>query len=277
MKTILLPTDFSINSINAINYAIELYKNETCKFYLLNVQRASSFISDDMMAVTSTATIYNTIIDAAKKSLSNIIKRINKHYNNPKHTFETLVDYDNFIDSINQVSELKQIDLIIMGTKGATGLKQVVFGSNTVKVIQRCHLPVLVIPENCKFSNLKDVTFTTSYATLYEGDDLKPLKEIINLNESKLSVLHVFCDYDFAVELDKNIDFFNKNFEHPDFKNLTTNEEHVFEIIESYIKDNNVKMLAMKYKSHSLFERLFYKLKIESVAYSINIPLLVIK
>ena len=70
MKAILLPTDFSKNSMNAIEYAVSLFENETCEFYVLNIQKASAFVSDDFMAVSSSATIYNTIIDTAKKSLS---------------------------------------------------------------------------------------------------------------------------------------------------------------------------------------------------------------
>ena len=81
MKAILLPTDFSNNSVNAINYAMELFKDVECQFYILNVQKASSFITDDMMVVASSATIYNTIIDASKKSISNIISKVIATYN----------------------------------------------------------------------------------------------------------------------------------------------------------------------------------------------------
>ena len=70
MKAILLPTDFSINSMNSIDFAVTLFKDVECDFYLLNVHKVSSFISDDMMKFSSSSTIYNTIIDAAKKSLA---------------------------------------------------------------------------------------------------------------------------------------------------------------------------------------------------------------
>ena len=53
MRNILLPTDFSKNSMNAINYALAFLKDQKCKFYILNVQKASSFITDDMMVVNS--------------------------------------------------------------------------------------------------------------------------------------------------------------------------------------------------------------------------------
>ena len=99
MKTILLPTDFSQNSLNAINYAIKMFKDIDCTFYVLNVHKASSFISDDLMTASPSVNLYQAIIDTAKKSLDNLIHSIESKNNNPKHKFFPIVDYDNFIDS----------------------------------------------------------------------------------------------------------------------------------------------------------------------------------
>jgi len=142
MKAILLPTDFSQNSVNAIHYAVKLFAREDCEFYILNIQKASSFVSDDFMTMSSSATIYNTIIDTSKKSLQNLITTIQKKYKNENHSFHSIVDYDNFIDAINQISGKKDIDLIVMGTKGATGATKVFFGSNAARVMQRCRVRV---------------------------------------------------------------------------------------------------------------------------------------
>ena len=49
MKGILLPTDFSNNSLNAIDGAMQIFANSKCTFFILNVQKATSFISDDLM------------------------------------------------------------------------------------------------------------------------------------------------------------------------------------------------------------------------------------
>ena len=64
MKKILLPTDFSANSINAIHYALQFYRYEQCKFYLLNVQKASSFVTDDLMTMQPSTTIFNSLISS---------------------------------------------------------------------------------------------------------------------------------------------------------------------------------------------------------------------
>ncbi|WP_308992248.1 universal stress protein [Mariniflexile litorale] len=277
MKAILLPTDFSKNSINAINYAMELYKNVPCVFYILNVQKTSSFISDDIMVANASTTIYNTIVDASKKSITNIITKIKAQYNNEKHQFKTVVDYDNFIDSINQVSEKYKIDLIIMGTKGASGLSKVLFGSNTVHVIKRSNVPVLAIPDNCKFSSLEKIAFTTSYQRLYKRADFDPLVDILSLNYSKLFVLHVICDYDLSEELNSGIDFFKSNFRYPIFKYLHVKDNNIYKAIHEFSTTNAIKMIAMSTGKYSFLERLFSKNTFENMAFKIDIPFLVMK
>ena len=68
MKNILLPTDFSDNSKNAIQYAMEFFKNERCTFYILNVQKASSYTTDNLMVAPENTTIHQSVISDAKKT-----------------------------------------------------------------------------------------------------------------------------------------------------------------------------------------------------------------
>lgn len=275
MKTILLPTDFSRNSINAINYAVTLFKDIQCEFYLLNVQKASSFISDDMMVVSSSATIYKTIIEAAKKSIANIISRIERKYKNDNHQFHSLVDYDNFIDSINQVSKKHDVDLILMGTKGATGLQKVIFGSNTVRVMQRCKVPVLAIPDNCVFSDLNKVAFTTNHVTLFHEHQLKSLKDLIQLNKSKLFILHIADENHLVQSQSQNIDLFNSHFLDVVHDYIDVRFNDMYEVVHQYIIENDINMLAMMSEKHSFLERLFNRHPVETFAFNIDIPFLV--
>lgn len=276
MKTILLPTDFSKNSINAINYAVKLFAHTSCDFYILNVQKASSFVSDDLMTVSSSATIYTTLVDAAKKSIVNIISQIEDRYKNKNHRFHSLVDYDNFLDAINQTSKIYNIDLIVMGTKGASGLNKVLFGSNTVHVMQRCKIPVLAIPENSRFKKLDTIAFTSSYKSVYSINNFNPLKELVNTYKSKLKILHVVEDYNFREKLNENIEFFEKNFDQVTFDSFNSDEKNIYAKIHDYIIKNNVKMICMRSKKHSFLDRLFTKHTVETLAFQIDIPFLVI-
>ncbi len=277
MKTILLPTDFSKNSINAIDYAMELFKNVPCNFYILNVQKASSFISDDMMVVSSSATIYNTIIDAAKKSISNIISNIKKTSSSDNHHFFSVVDYDNFIDSINQTIDKHQVDLIVMGTKGASGLEKVIFGSNTVRVMQRCNVPVLAIPDGCEFSILDKVAFTTNHQTLFNIDELLPLNDMLEMHHSKLNVLHIADENHLVQKQELNKGFFSTYFGDAAHEYMDTNSKKMFQAVQQYLVENDIKLLAMMSEKHSFLERLFTRHLVETFAFNIDIPFLVME
>tara|TARA_R110002167_G_scaffold132370_1_gene316603 strand:+ start:6119 stop:6958 length:840 start_codon:yes stop_codon:yes gene_type:complete len=277
MKSILLPTDFSMNSENAIKYAIALFKNIECNFYLLNVQKASSFISDDMMVLASSATIYQTIIDVSKKSLHNLIAKLELKYKNERHTFHSIVDYDNFIDSINQISINKNIDLIVMGTKGASGFEKVVFGSNTVHVMQRCVAPVLAIPDGCLFTNLDKIAFTTNNLTLNNIEELKPLKDLLTLYHSKLYVLHFEDMNSTGNQKNENKEFLKIHFNNITHKNIDSYSKDSYKTIEEYIHSNNIRLIAMMRKKHSFLERLFNRHPEETLAFNIDVPFLVME
>ncbi|MEL0456606.1 universal stress protein [Flavobacteriaceae bacterium SZ-1-7] len=274
MKNILLPTDFSKNSIGAINYAMQLLKDEACHFYILNVQKASSFITDDLMVVNSSATVYKTLIDASKKSMENIVLSIKKKFKNSKHEFHTIVDYDNFVDSINQVCSNQDIDLIIMGTHGASGLEKVFFGSNTAHVMQRSKTPVLAIPHGYKFTKLDAIAFTTSNLTFFKIKDLMALKYLVKYHRAKLNILHV-ADEQSAQNQALNEGFFQVYFNDANNELVNLNGKDVFDVIHDYIKNHDIKMLAMMNKKHSFLERLFTRHPVETFAFKIDIPLLV--
>jgi len=278
LKSILLPTDFSKNSINAINYAVELFKNEQCEFYVINIQKASSFVSDDLMTMTSSATIYHTLIDIAKKSIKNVIDEIKSTYNNNLHKFYSIVDYDNFVDGINQACKTRKIDLIVMGTKGASGAEKVLFGSNTARIMQRCATPVFAVPDGCKFNNLDRIVFTSNYQTTYSIDDIRPLLDISSLYNSKIDILHLTNDDDNLTQSQENnkalLDECFADLKH-EFINLEKND--IFKTVHHYIKDNNIKALVMTSRHHPFFERLFTRHLVETFAFKIDIPFLVME
>ncbi len=276
MKTILLPTDFSENSINAIHYATDLFKDVPCDFYILNVQKVSSFISDNMMLVSSSATIYNSIIDEAKKSISNIISNIEAKYNNSNHTFYSIVDYDNFIDSINQVSKKHEVDLIVMGTNGASGFGKMIFGSNTVRVMQRCNVPVLAIPNHCKFLGLNKIAFTTNHQTLFKAEELSTLNELLKLYNPKFNILHLADENHLAQKQDENTSFFATYFPNAQHEYIDSNSKEMFNAVHEFINYNDIEMLAMMHEKHSFLERLFTQHAVETFAFSINVPFLVL-
>jgi len=275
MKIILLPTDFSKNSLNAIDFAMKMFKGNNCTFYILNVQKASSFVSDNLMSAPTLANLYQVIVDTAKKSLDNLIKRIKSKYNNQKHELIPIVDYDNFIDSINQICEAKKVDLIIMGTKGTSGIEKVVFGSNTVRVMQRGIAPVLAIPNNYKYKKLKHIVFLSNYLKQYKNEDLSVLLEIILLYNSNVDVLHVSEGKNITTVQKQNIKSLNDFFAEVAHNFIDLKGDNVIKEVSNFIKQNKVDLLAMVNRKHSFFERFLSTQKVEDFGFNTQIPFLV--
>ncbi|MFK2820937.1 universal stress protein [Flavobacteriaceae sp. LMIT009] len=277
MKAILLPTDFSKNSINAIDYAMELFKDETCEFYVINIQKASAFVSDDLMTMSSSATIYQTLIDTAKHSITNVIKEMKQKYRNENHEFYSIVDYDNFVDGINQICDAKGIDLIVMGTKGASGAEKVIFGSNTARVMQRCSTPVLAIPDGCMFSGVDKIAFPSDYLSLYNKQELEPLMHISNLYNAKIDILHLTNKETLSQGQENNRAFLDNCFSSLTHEFVDLEKKDIFETVQQYIKDNDIKLLAMMSRRHSFLERLFARHLVETFAFKIDVPFLVME
>lgn len=277
MKSILLPTDFSNSSVNAIYYAIELFKDIRCEFYILNVQKASSFVSDDLMTMQPSTTIYQNLIGSAKKGVEKIIREIKEKYGLKNHVYHSIVDYDNFIDAINQTVKSKQIDLIVMGTQGATGAEKVIFGTNTVRVMQRSSCPVLAVPENCEFESLKKIVFTSNYHSKYKPNELRPLLDLANQFNAKIDVLHLMNGKLLSSNQMNNMAFLDDYFTDLNHEFINIDSDELFETVVDYINVNDIDLLAMMSRRHSFFERLFTRHTVETFAFNINIPYLVME
>lgn len=277
MKNILLPTDFSENSWNAIVFALEFFEKKTCTFYLLHVNSLSYLAAEGSPYVQPQDFIENTFTKPAKKKLKSLLKRISIQFpENPKHHFFTLTDYNFFVDSVrNQVAE-KKIDLIVMGTKGASGLKKVIIGSNAADVIKRVKCPSLVVPEHAKFTGLEEVAFPTDYLLTYAVDLLKPLYTILENHKSSLQVVHVTNKQDtLTIAQQDNKDVLNEYFHKFDCQFHQLTNRNVEDAIECFVQSRDIKMVAMVAKNLNYFQRILFHNKIEEITYHTHIPFLV--
>lgn len=203
MKNILLPTDFSANSMNAIDYAMHFFEHSECNFFILNVQKVSDYISDDLVAGSKTDTIYDSIASDNKKVIQQLVKKLSKKYKSQSYTFNGLFDYDDLVSAIDQAVQFHAIDLIIMGSNGATGVKQKVFGSNTLQVIRNLDSPILTIPEHYTYTGIRSALFSTQHCEDFSFKGINVFKEMLKMHQCKLNVLELDDD---AILLSKKED-----------------------------------------------------------------------
>ncbi|NNC49147.1 MAG: universal stress protein [Flaviramulus sp.] len=277
MKHILLPTDFSENSYNAIKYALQLYKNEVCTFYLLNTYTPIIYDVEYVLGAPAQFGLGDAIRNTAQNNLSDLVDIIIKEFGeNKKHKIQTDARFDTLISGIKDYIKTHDIDVIIMGTKGATGAKEILFGSNTVHVFKEIKCPILAIPSDFSFESPHEILFPTDLQVEFKNSDLKILKEIVETNHARLNAMHVSSGYDLT-EIQKT----NKQKLDTLFKNLAFLFHHVktmgiIDAINEFQVKHKINLLVMINNKRSFFENLFFKSTINQIGFHLNVPFLVI-
>jgi nucleotide-binding universal stress UspA family protein len=270
MKRILLPTDFSKNSMNAVDYAMDFFKGKTCEFYFLNVQKPSEFVSSDIYTASPVdSTIYTSIAEDNKKKLNKLVAEYSKKYASESFTFEGIFDFDVFVDSVQQTIHSKGIELIIIGTNGATGASEVFFGSNSLQLIRNVQHPILVIPENYKYNGCSSLLFTLKEEDDIHPDVLIPIGEMVKGNEVSLQVLQL----DTTKEMPKASilkQFSEIKYHH--IEGVPTPEA-----VSSFEQLFSVDMHAIIIHPKSFFKRIFSGTDTPQLSYESRVPLLVLK
>lgn len=176
MKTILAPVDFSDASANSVSFAAELSRRSAARLVIVNILQKGEDENETAIKL---------------KSLKSEIKK------SFDVECETSFAHGNLITALKKILAVQQPDLIVMGTKGASGLKKLLIGSNTVKVISNTRVPVLVIPEVARFKNFfkkgkNRIVLATDLDSLENEGALDILKEIaLLIIEPQLRVLSV--------------------------------------------------------------------------------------
>jgi nucleotide-binding universal stress UspA family protein len=279
MKNILLPTDFSENSWNAIEYAIHFFENAECNFYLLHVRQADNFMANDASVILTDNSVDELYLKPAKQRLRSILKRILKlGINHTKQNFYNLTDYGFFIESIRKIVAEKEIDLVVMGTKGATGLEKIILGTNTADVITKVKCNTLVVPENAVFVTPKEIAFPTDFSLNHNLQVLQPISEILERFETSIRIVHISkkkVDLNIAQKKNKELleDYFNHH-QHYTFHYLTN--DNVEDAIQCFIESRDVNMICMVAKNLNYFQQILFHSKVEEISYHTDIPFLVL-
>lgn len=272
MKTILVPTDFSIPADSAIHYAIKLAELWGASLILYH-----SFIPfESAFYLASVSELEN------KEEEKIILERLSKmkysiEKKNPNISIFVHVDQGPEGIKILEFCKKRKADLIIMGTSGASGLKEKLIGSFTAEVIAESCCPVLAIPNKYKFKVPEKII----YATNYSKKDKKVLEKLLNITEvfnASIKILHI----------DWGITFFTADEDHEKYKKSIQNHFKNFEftfvhragkditktILEETLIDKIDMIVMNPMKRKGIWNRIFQRSVTKKMAYQIPIPLL---
>lgn len=191
MRTILIPTDFSEQASYALEVAHQIAKKSGATLKLLNIIEAPGAGSFNSMGEMSTIDPMDNVF--MMEMLNQMKKRMNQVASDPKYSdvgISSEVTVGNPFNSIANEITTSKVDLVVMGSKGSSGLEETLIGSNTEKVVRRAKCPVLTVKSKMDINNTKNIVFASDFRE-DEDNVMDALKQFQTLFDAKLHLVKV--------------------------------------------------------------------------------------
>jgi nucleotide-binding universal stress UspA family protein len=276
MKKILIPTDFSKNAHNAIRYALQLYAREEAVFYLVHTYTPAVYQSEYLVFTPGQIGLGEIYQENSEKKLNKLRDRLVKEFPNPLHTFVVHAAFNTLVYEVVETVAQENIEIVVMGTQGATGAQEVLLGTNAVHVVKKCPCPVLLVPPKYKYRPPQNILFPTDYEVDYRKCILRQLLDIAHISNSSIAVLHVRSgDGPTIVQLEHKSKLGaimgvipHRYHEVPD--------QDIITAINIFQLENGTDLLAMIQNKHTFLERLFIEPVIKKIGFHPIVPFLVL-
>lgn len=274
MKKILFPTDFSENAAKAMQYALFLAKELNADLILINTYQIPAGGNTSIKSMHLAEILKADAEEGLQKVLKEI--RLNKEFD--AVSIETVAKQGDLVQLVNEMSGEFKFDLVVMGTKGATGAKEVLVGSNTAAVIKGAFCPVLVIPEKAIYKKPQKFTFAYDLKPIVETQGFGLFKTLAKKLDAEIGILNVGLDElpgsteeaVAGIKLNHLLEGVKHNF-------YFVKNENVSDGIEIFVKEKGTDCLVMIARKHSFLEKIFHKSVTKKMAYHVDVPLLVLK
>lgn len=264
MKKILVPTDFSENAYNALNFAIAFANEFGSEISLIHTFKLYSstgmFIS-----------VESYMEEDARKDLAEMIRETRPKLKKGATIKHKLYRGD-AAPVIASVADQEKYDLIIMGTQGASGLKEVFTGSTTNGVIKASHTPLLMIPEGFTYRPITSAVFAIDQDDISREQVVTPLVKIARIFQAKIHVFHQDTggqDTGIKARIKKLLDPVEASY------HFRLDRQHITDSIDDFVEETQADLLCMIRRKRSFLENIFHQSVTTEEAFHSQVPLLV--
>jgi nucleotide-binding universal stress UspA family protein len=276
---VLIPTDFSEHSWNAVKKAIQLFWDKPTIFHFIHAYKphiarrrfsASALSLEDMQERPKRIAI---------EKLEARVEKIKDEFSNKHHTYSTHASFETLKNAVLHILTEIDIDLIVMGTKGASAIEYSLIGSNTHKLIQaNTSCPLLAIPRQCDIDKINTIGFALDIKRSITPQQLKPLIDIASLLSAKIKVVYVKKPNDSFTESQfmqlkklknayRDIAF--------DFKGMLE-VKSVSKTLELYAEEEKIDVLALMNYNYGYIENMSKAEVVKKTLFESFIPILVV-
>lgn len=261
-----------------MDYAFSFFRGTTCAFHFLNTY-TPDFIHSRVMALASSGSPEEDAMQvASEEGLRNLIDTLADQYPDSGFVYNTVSSFNLLTEEIREQVELHDIDLVISGTTGASGLKEVFLGSNTVRILRAAsESPVLVIPQEARFREKARIALVTDFCSPYSASQIESILQFQKRLEGTLEVMHIGNP--------DGLTGFQELHKHQLFLELERFEPRMqwkwpqaskAQVIQDYLKKDHIDVLIMIRNEHHLVDEWLREPVVKKVAFHTRIPMLVL-
>ncbi len=274
---IMIPTDFSNNAMNAITYALEFFKYQKVEFYFMHAYQAEVYNHEALLSRTDFNDILKRVKLQSEENLADLLRTVKEISPNPRFTYYTISAYNSLLDESDLIVDGKNIDLVVMGTKGKSNTRNITFGSNTLQVLKYVRCPILAIPEDYKYQQPKHALFPTNYLIPYKRRELKLICDLLSPFRTKIDMLYVSKNGKLSFRQEDNKAFIEETICKNNISYYTTDNKKIDSAINTYVSDNTIDFLIMVNTQHSYLENILFQSTIDKISLKLEVPLLVLQ
>ncbi len=277
MKKILVPVDFSDTSLNALEIAGQLAVRANTGIYLLHVNETAPYLMSvqryDIPAAEFAADAYSKEATERMRLLRVDLENDSQFSKLP---IQSNVKEGMMIPILQELVKTEGIDLIVMGTLGASGWDEVLVGSNTERVIRHAPCPVLVIPGGINQLNIRRIVVPSTlkadqksvFQTVKIWQDLLSFKiEVLYINDP----IHVLASDGVKAGMDQLIQKIGLKDIHLHSRGWTQNEE---EAILTYAETVKADLIVMGTHQRRGLSHLLFGSIVEDTVNHTHMPVL---
>ncbi len=270
MKAIIVPTDFSAISDNAVKYASDMALAMGSHLLLLNVYQLPISFSEVPLVTIS----LDEIRKISEQKLAELKKNL-ETITGGKLKIYTESKMGEVAEEISKLCKILDPFAVTMGTRGTTGAGRFFLGSNTLSVVSKVGVPVFVIPPGVRFKPFKRIGLATDLRDVVASTPVAKIRSIVQFFNAELHVL--------------NVDYKRKHFtastpeETMNMDTLLAGLNPIYDFIENkdisegldgFTEKHDLDLLITLPKKHSVLERFFEKSTTRELIHETHIPVM---
>lgn len=274
MRTILVPTDFSLVAANAYQFAQELAQREGAELRVVHIYHPTVDAANPYLNIPTP-----DLADLKEKYLRQFIEKYQVVTPEGTPLLEQPVRQDLQIgipvDELLRLS--READLMVMGTKGENNVLRRLFGSVCTQVARRANCPVWLIPPEGRWSEIKQVLFATDYDERDEALLRRMLQQPHIRDAHQIHLVHLMrSDSDHYQVADVRLEpVFSEADQAIDLVKAHVTCADLWQGLQEYAEDHQIDLMVMGTDRRSFLDQLFHRSFTKEMILKAKVPLLI--